>query len=164
MDANELIHQADLAVYRAKLQGRNRVLGASAEPLLMPAERQSRLVAVPEDGEHREPLPAAPRRGPPASGAIRARTRSTGRGSSRSPTRLSILVGTVSVGGVVGGSLGAFFGTSTDWIGLLAVVALVGVGQALALEVDGPGHALGLRRRHARRRRALRARAALRSP
>src|SRR5207253_1019573 len=28
-DANELIHQADLAVYRAKLQGRNRVLGAS---------------------------------------------------------------------------------------------------------------------------------------
>ncbi|HUZ82839.1 MAG TPA: diguanylate cyclase, partial [Gaiellaceae bacterium] len=33
-DANELIHQADLAVYRAKLQGRNRVLGASTEPLL----------------------------------------------------------------------------------------------------------------------------------
>src|SRR6266542_1301225 len=38
-DANELIHQADLAVYRAKLQGRNRVLGASSEPLLVPADR-----------------------------------------------------------------------------------------------------------------------------
>src|SRR5690349_23485177 len=36
-DANELIHQADLAVYRAKLQGRNRVLGASSEPLLVPS-------------------------------------------------------------------------------------------------------------------------------
>src|SRR5262249_49795396 len=34
-DATELIHQADLAVYRAKLQGRNRVLGASPESLLV---------------------------------------------------------------------------------------------------------------------------------
>jgi len=51
IDANELIHQADLAVYRAKLQGRNRVLGASAEPLLLPSERTKRLVAVPEEDE-----------------------------------------------------------------------------------------------------------------
>ena len=28
-DMNELVHQADLAVYRAKLQGRNRVPDAS---------------------------------------------------------------------------------------------------------------------------------------
>src|SRR5437667_2618398 len=58
-DANELIHQADLAVYRAKLQGRNRVLGASSEPLLMPADRGQRLVAVPEDGDHHSVLPGA---------------------------------------------------------------------------------------------------------
>src|SRR4029078_5498717 len=56
-DANELIHQADLAVYRAKLQGRNRVLDASSEPLLMPEKRQGRLVAVPEEGQHVAPLP-----------------------------------------------------------------------------------------------------------
>src|SRR5438874_11127847 len=59
-DANELIHQADLAVYRAKLQGRNRVLGASSEPLLVPQERTSRLAAVPEEGEHVAPHPRAP--------------------------------------------------------------------------------------------------------
>src|SRR6476660_1895750 len=63
-DANELIHQADLAVYRAKLQGRNRVLDASSEPLLLPEKRQGRLVAVPEDGEHVVPLPPAVEAGP----------------------------------------------------------------------------------------------------
>ena len=47
-DSNELIHQADLAVYRAKLQGRNRVLDATSEPLAVPAIRKPRLVAVPE--------------------------------------------------------------------------------------------------------------------
>jgi diguanylate cyclase (GGDEF)-like protein len=45
-DVNELIHEADLAVYRAKLEGRNRALGASPEPLLLPAERSARLAAV----------------------------------------------------------------------------------------------------------------------
>ena len=44
-DANELIHQADLAVYRAKLEGRNRVLDASSVPLLLPEKRQGRLIA-----------------------------------------------------------------------------------------------------------------------
>src|SRR5207244_6622623 len=58
-DAQELIHQADLAVYRAKLQGRNRVLGASSEPLLVPTDPSTRLIAVPEDGDHHAPLPAA---------------------------------------------------------------------------------------------------------
>src|ERR671923_190752 len=58
-DANELIHQADLAVYRAKLQGRNRVLGASSEPLLLPADRSVRLIAVPEEGDYTAPAPRA---------------------------------------------------------------------------------------------------------
>src|SRR5918912_3305401 len=58
-DANELILQPDLAVYRAKLQGRNRVLGVSSDALLMRSERPKRLVAVPEDGQHHTVLPAA---------------------------------------------------------------------------------------------------------
>ena len=81
-DPNALIHQADLAVYRAKLQGRNRVLGASSEPLLMPADRTQRLVAVPEEGDHtRSRSRASPTRCRSRSGGIR-RTRPPARGSS----------------------------------------------------------------------------------
>ena len=135
-DANELIHQADLAVYRAKLQGRNRVLDASSEPLLMPEKRQGRLVAVPEDGDHLVPLPPAVDAGPAHERRHpRPHAMHGPRFLSLSP-RLAAFVGVVSVVGVTAGLLGAFFGTSTDWIGLLAIVALVGAGQALALEVD----------------------------
>jgi diguanylate cyclase (GGDEF)-like protein/putative nucleotidyltransferase with HDIG domain len=135
-DANELIHQADLAVYRAKLQGRNRVLDASSEPLLLPEKRQGRLVAVPEDGDHVVPLPPAVEAGPvrerrhPRPHAMHGpRFLSLSR-------RLAAFVGVVSAVGVTAGVFGAIFGNSTDWIGLAALVALVGAGQALALEVD----------------------------
>jgi diguanylate cyclase (GGDEF)-like protein/putative nucleotidyltransferase with HDIG domain len=135
-DANELIHQADLAVYRAKLQGRNRVLDASSEPLLLPEKRQGRLVAVPEDGEHVVPLPPAVDAGP-------ARERRHPRPHAMHgprflslSRRLAAFVGVVGAIGVTAGILGAIFGHSTDWIGLAALIALVGVGQALAIEVD----------------------------
>ena len=136
VDANELIHQADLAVYRAKLQGRNRVLDASTEPLLLPDKRQTRLVAVPEDGDHLAPLPSAveamperERRHPRPHALQGPRFLSLSR-------RLAVLVGIVSTAGLAAGALGFVFGSSTDWIGLAAIVALVGVGQSLALEVD----------------------------
>jgi diguanylate cyclase (GGDEF)-like protein len=135
-DANELIHQADLAVYRAKLQGRNRVLDASSEPLLMPEKRQGRLVAVPEDGDHVVPLPPAPetaqaqeRRHPRPHAMHGPRFLSLSR-------RLAVFVGIVSAVGITAGILGVVFGHSTDWMGILCLVALVGAGQALALEVD----------------------------
>ena len=138
-DANELIHQADLAVYRAKLQGRNRVLGASSEPLLMPTDRQARLVAVPEDGDHHALLPAATQVQPkeerrseprhPRPHAVHGP-----RFMSLSP-RLSLIVGFVSAAGVSAGILGiAVSWTAKDLLGLLMILALVGVGQALALE------------------------------
>jgi diguanylate cyclase (GGDEF)-like protein/putative nucleotidyltransferase with HDIG domain len=135
-DANELIHQADLAVYRAKLQGRNRVLDASSEPLLLPEKRQTRLVAVPEDGEYFSPLP-------PAVEAIPERERRHPRPHAlHGPRflslsrRLAVFVGVVSTAGIAAGALGIVYGRSSDWIGLAAIVALVGAGQALALEVD----------------------------
>jgi diguanylate cyclase (GGDEF)-like protein/putative nucleotidyltransferase with HDIG domain len=143
MDANELIHQADLAVYRAKLQGRNRVLGASSEPLLMPAERQTRLVAVPEEGDHHAPLPAAQplpvteeRRNDPhprphaVHGPIFLAL----------SVRLGLVVAVVSALGIGAGVTGLVMTwTTKDILGLLSIIALVGVGQALALEVDEAG-------------------------
>jgi diguanylate cyclase (GGDEF)-like protein/putative nucleotidyltransferase with HDIG domain len=140
-DANELIHQADLAVYRAKLQGRNRVLGASSEPLLVPTDRTARLIAVPEDGDHHSPLPAA----------AQVQPKEERRTDPRHPRphavhgprflsldrRLSLIVGLVSALGVGAGVVGlALTWTSKDLLGLLTVIALVGVGQALALEAD----------------------------
>jgi diguanylate cyclase (GGDEF)-like protein/putative nucleotidyltransferase with HDIG domain len=140
-DANELIHQADLAVYRAKLQGRNRVLGASSEPLLVPNGRAARLAAVPEDGDHQTLLPAV----------AQAQPREERRTEPRHPRphalhgprflsldrRLSLTVGLVSTLGVAAGLAGLVFGwTSRDLLGLLAILTLVGVGQSLALEAD----------------------------
>jgi diguanylate cyclase (GGDEF)-like protein/putative nucleotidyltransferase with HDIG domain len=140
-DANELIHQADLAVYRAKLQGRNRVLGASSEPLLVPSNRTARLIAVPDEANHTAATPA------PA----HAQPKEERRSDPRHPRphalhgprflsldrRLSLTVGLVSTLGVAAGVLGlAFSWTSSNLLGLLTVLLLVGVGQALALEAD----------------------------
>ena len=135
VDANELIHQADLAVYRAKLQGRNRVLGASTEPLLLAAERGAKLRAVREDGEHVTTLPAAEQFEPneerrhPRPHALHGPTFFS---LSR---RLGVVVGVVSVLGFGAGIAGLLFGHSTDIYGLLAVLALVGGGQALSFEL-----------------------------
>ena len=109
MDANELIHQADLAVYRAKLQGRNRVLGASTEPLLLAAERGAKLRAVREDGEHVTPLPAAEQLSPleerrhPRPHALHGPTF-----FALSP-RLGVVVGVVSLLGFAAGIAGLLF-------------------------------------------------------
>jgi diguanylate cyclase (GGDEF)-like protein/putative nucleotidyltransferase with HDIG domain len=140
-DANELIHQADLAVYRAKLQGRNRVLGASSEPLLVPSDRTARLIAVPDEASHTAATPAA------AQGQPKEERRTDPRHprphALHGPRflsldrRLSLSVGLVSTLGVAAGVVGlALSWTSSNLLGLLTVLLLVGVGQALALEAD----------------------------
>jgi diguanylate cyclase (GGDEF)-like protein/putative nucleotidyltransferase with HDIG domain len=138
-DANELIHQADLAVYRAKLQGRNRALAASPEPLLAPVERSARLAAVPPDGDSVAPSPRAL----PEPHGIDAREAESRPHVSAGPRFLQLspplaaLIGLVGLAGIGAAVLGLVFGTSDDVLGLLAVVALVGGGQALAVEFEG---------------------------
>jgi diguanylate cyclase (GGDEF)-like protein/putative nucleotidyltransferase with HDIG domain len=130
-DANELIHQADLAVYRAKLQGRNRVLGVSSETILMSSDRPKRLVAVPEESAPASSLslPAAERRQARRHAAHGPRFFALS-------APLTLLVGIVASLGAGVGILGLLMGGTKELFGLLAVVALVGVSQALALEAD----------------------------
>ena len=134
-DANELIHQADLAVYRGKLQGRNRVVGASTEPLLLAAERGAKLRAVVEDGEHVSPLPAAEAIEQPEDRRTPKPRTLHGPTFFQLSQRLALVVASVSVIGIGAGAAGLVFGHSTDYVGLLAVLALVGAGQALSFEL-----------------------------
>jgi diguanylate cyclase (GGDEF)-like protein/putative nucleotidyltransferase with HDIG domain len=137
-DANELIHQADLAVYRAKLQGRNRVLDASSEPLVVPETRSAPLVAVPDDGDHQVRLP-----GPAQIETHPAHERRHPRPHAvHGPTffslskRLAAVVGLVGLIGSGAGVAGLIFGSNHDISGMIAIIGLVGAGQALALELD----------------------------
>ncbi|HEY4977317.1 MAG TPA: diguanylate cyclase [Gaiellaceae bacterium] len=130
----DLVHSADLAVYRAKLQGRNRVVASSTELGLLIEPASAAAIVIPEDGEHVTPLP------PPA--AIRPRTERR-HGRAREwlsvldlPRRLMWLIGTLTIAGVAGGVAGAVFGANHDWVGMGALVALIAIGQVLAIETD----------------------------
>jgi diguanylate cyclase (GGDEF)-like protein/putative nucleotidyltransferase with HDIG domain len=144
--ANELLHQADLAVYRAKLQGRNRVLATNAESLLLtkPDQRQ-RLAFVPVEEEPPLQAPVVVSGAFKSSRSLRPKTEapeSPRPHSTREPRffslsfRLRALIAFVSTFGVAAGVVGILRGTNDDLLGLLVVAALVGGGQALALEVD----------------------------
>ncbi len=138
-DPNELIHQADLAVYRAKLQGRNRVLSASSETLLMTGERRPPLAAVPEEGDYIASAPRAlpQQRASEIREAQQQRPHSPGRPHFLALSApLAALVALVAIAGIVSGIAGLVFGTSDDLVGLLAIVILVGGGQALSLELE----------------------------
>jgi len=141
-DANQLVHQADLAVYRAKLQGRNRVVDSSEESFLaQPEKRAPRLLSLPEDGEEpmRQLVPV-PDTAPPID------RRSTSRPHAHSGPRflwvggrLAIFVGLVGILGTGTGLFMSIVGGNLDVLGLLAILALVGVGQALSIEVERTG-------------------------
>src|SRR5438874_7699758 len=116
-DMNELVHQADLAVYRAKLQGRNRVLDASDDPLLaQPGERRPRLTVLPAgDVEPVRALPAAPEIAAEVERRQAARPHNVPAPRFFSvPGRLAILVALVGLVGTTAGIVGAFYGGSRD--------------------------------------------------
>ena len=129
----ELIHQADLAVYRAKLQGRNRVVAASTELGLLIEPSRAATVVIPEDGEYVTPPP------PPAVKPKVERRRTRAREWLRVsdvPRPLMRLVAVLTFAGVAGGVAGAIFGSSRDLVGMGALVTLIAIGQVLAIETD----------------------------
>src|ERR687887_1668922 len=107
----------------------------------MGTSRAMRLIAVPEEGDHHTPLP----------GAVQVQPKEERRTEPRHPRphavhgprflsldrRLSLTVGLVSALGVAAGVVGLTLSWTThNLLGLLTVLLLVGVGQALALEAD----------------------------
>lgn len=123
--AQELIYRADVAAYRAKAQGRNRVVASGDVAAL------EELVADPRPRTaRREPRPVAERPAPPVPKALPP-----------TPNFLSLsirlrgLVAAVGVGGVALGA-GCLLGGGTDQLlGISILIGLVAVGQALAFEV-----------------------------
>jgi diguanylate cyclase (GGDEF)-like protein/putative nucleotidyltransferase with HDIG domain len=140
-DMNELVHQADLAVYRAKLQGRNRVLDASNEPLLTQSDKRGpRLSPLPAREPTHEtvtPLEPSPEIVPEAERRRGSRPHMAAAPRFFSvPRRLKLTVGLVGVLGTAAGVLGSVFGHSTDLAGLGTIIVLVGLGQVLSLEME----------------------------
>ena len=137
-DANELIHQADLAVYRAKLQGRNRVARRELGAVLAgPIDREPQLAAVPPTPASTRAAAAGRRGDPPEDERRHPRPHAVHGPRFFSLSRaLALLVALVGSRHRRRRLSGSIFGTSHRLLRLLALVALVGVGQALALEVD----------------------------
>jgi diguanylate cyclase (GGDEF)-like protein/putative nucleotidyltransferase with HDIG domain len=138
-DVNELIHQADLAVYRAKLQGRNRAFSASREPLFIPIEQTARLAALPEQGDVDPTAPRTPSVGPDVEVGEAEGRRHVAAGPrflSLSPA-LAGAVALVSAAGIGLGLATVASGGFGDLASLVAVIVAVGAGQALALELEG---------------------------
>jgi diguanylate cyclase (GGDEF)-like protein/putative nucleotidyltransferase with HDIG domain len=129
---DELVHEADLAVYRAKLQGRNRVIAASPESSLLSKPHGQRLTAVPDLAP--EPEGAAR---PTLADVSRPR-------STRPPLRLVAFTTLVGLAGIAAGIAAVVLGTSTDAIGIIVMIALVGGGQAIALNLEEGGIALSV--------------------
>src|SRR5262249_36863283 len=137
-----ITHRADLAVYRAKLQGRNRVVATSDDGVLaQPETRAERVLTLPEeDVAPVRPLPTVPEIVPSVERRAHSRPH-----AHRGPRFLWIgwpLAGLVfAVGGlgIAAGIAGALMGQHLDVIGLIAIVALVGAGQALSIEVERTG-------------------------
>jgi diguanylate cyclase (GGDEF)-like protein len=101
--ATDLVHQADVAVYRAKVQGRNRVVIAGHDEAFS--------------------APAAPERvsAAPTVGPLGLQVPTTG-----------LVPSFVTGAGVLAGVLGMAFGTNQDLLGMMALVGVVALVQVLA--------------------------------
>jgi diguanylate cyclase (GGDEF)-like protein len=132
-DARELLHNADVAAYRAKAHGRNRVVafGAALElrerdGVAEPAARPSPPIETPAQAATLvERSVEAPRTAVPQPSL-----------NNLAPARgINMFVAVVAALGAIGGLAGLAFGSIGDLAGLALIVALVTAGQVLASDV-----------------------------
>ena len=124
-NGQELIYRADVAAYRAKAQGRNRVVVSSDELSLddLVTPRSPSRAPQPMTASQELVAPRVAKAPPPAPNYLTL------------TARLRALVGFVGIVGLVAGVVTLLTGGTDDLVGLVALIALVAVGQALAMEV-----------------------------
>ena len=150
-DEKELVHAADVAVYGAKVGGRNRVVAANPEHADMPADLThtvielprreapapagTPLAAVPEPAATAAPAEVPQGRVAPPPPRQAERAESSPEAEHHGVPPLGLLVAAVGAVGVGAGVGGLLFGTGSDYLGLVAMVALVAGGQALSFDL-----------------------------
>jgi diguanylate cyclase (GGDEF)-like protein/putative nucleotidyltransferase with HDIG domain len=136
-NAEALVHQADLAVYRAKVQGRNRVVPATSQPLVAQPEAQQSPVETPRRLAQVAVAAAAAAVEPRGRRRVRPIVTAGPGVANRSVVAFVCLVAALGAGLGVLVDLPGMAGL--DATGLLAVLGLVAVGQALSIEVERMG-------------------------
>ena len=143
-DSSTLIHCADLAVYRAKIQGRNRVVDGGAEPLAHPLPNTVRNVPVPV--AVRSPLSEPPpedRRIVARSSAVTPRADVQETTAGRRSGRAFWVMTTLGMGLTALGALVTLLEPPGDIVALAALAALVVGGQAFALRAEAGSISVG---------------------
>jgi diguanylate cyclase (GGDEF)-like protein/putative nucleotidyltransferase with HDIG domain len=138
---NELIHKADVAVYQAKLQGRNRVISSMAVPHFVglreiPQEDES----VPARAPEPSPLPAGASPCSPDAGDYSTTSISQERKSARNANALlGILVGGISAVGVLLTTYGLAHHETTTPLTILLLAGMAVTCEMLRLDLYGSG-------------------------
>jgi diguanylate cyclase (GGDEF)-like protein/putative nucleotidyltransferase with HDIG domain len=133
-DEKSLVHQADIAVYRAKQAGRNRVVAADPEQQVVPVPTPTQ----PNAGQAVMPLLAiapSPEPAPDLELEVEAADQHDDLGFRTLPRVLRLTVAAVCLVGLAAGAAGLVFAHDSFRPGLLALAALVAGGQALSFEL-----------------------------
>ena len=134
-DEKSLVHQADIAVYRAKQAGRNRVVAADPEIQVVPVSAAPAEAPAGEAPIALLAVAPSPEPEPEEAAAPELADEHNEWSFLALPRPLRLTVAAVSLTGLAGGAAGLVFEGGSFRLGLLALAALVAGGQALSFEL-----------------------------